>query len=62
MTNKYNELAWIIFIFLVVAIGLYGFVVDIFHGHIAWAIFDVVTSGFVAVIRGVGYLFGFIGY
>lgn len=42
--------------------GLYGVITDIVHGHILWAIFDIFSSGFVAVIRGVAFYYGYIGY
>lgn len=46
----------------VIITGLYGFVIDIFHGHWAFVALDLFTGGLVAVIRGVGYFFGWIGY
>lgn len=62
MTEKYNDVAALVIFGLVILFGLYGFVLDIFHGHLGWAIADVFSSGIIAVIRGVGYFFGFISY
>ena len=47
---------------VVIGFGLYGSILDVFHGHWAWFIIDLLTSGGVAVIRGVGYAFGWIAY
>ncbi|EMK1731221.1 hypothetical protein V8N76_004527 [Salmonella enterica] len=40
--------------------GLYGLVLDVFHSHWMWAILDLVTGGAIAVLRGIGFFFGFI--
>lgn len=48
--------------FAVVLTAVYGGIVDIFHGHWAWFLIDLMSGGIVAVIRGVGYFFGWIVY
>lgn len=47
---------------LVFLFGVYGLFLDVWHGHIGWFIIDLCTSGITAVIRGIGYWFGYIAY
>lgn len=40
----------------------YGILTDIFRNHWMWFLIDVSTCGIVAVLRGMGYFFGWIIY
>lgn len=45
-----------------VLLGIYGIGVDIFHGHWMWTLLDIISGGFIGVIRGFGHYFGYIPY